>query len=81
MGSNPWTKADPEKMVNLAKVCERYGGGATRAWAPSAFRLTRATRRAKRRQRLSPNSERITLPCKVSAQNVLHMKALTVKFQ
>ena len=27
VGSNPWTKADPEKMVNLAKVCERYGGG------------------------------------------------------
>jgi len=27
VGSNPWTKADPEKMVNLAAVCERYGGG------------------------------------------------------
>jgi hypothetical protein len=27
VGSNPWTKADPEKMVNLAQVCERYGGG------------------------------------------------------
>ena len=27
VGSNPWTKADPAKMVNLAKVCERYGGG------------------------------------------------------
>jgi len=27
VGSNPWTKADPTKMVNLAKVCERYGGG------------------------------------------------------
>jgi hypothetical protein len=27
VGSNPWTTADPEKMVNLAKVCERYGGG------------------------------------------------------
>ena len=27
VGSNPWTKADPEKMVNLAKICERYGGG------------------------------------------------------
>jgi len=25
--TNPWTKADPTKMVNLAKVCERYGGG------------------------------------------------------
>jgi hypothetical protein len=27
VGSNPWTKADPAKMVNLANVCERYGGG------------------------------------------------------
>lgn len=25
VGSNPWTSA--ERMVNLAKVCERYGGG------------------------------------------------------
>ena len=27
VGSNPWTKAKPEKMVNLAAICERYGGG------------------------------------------------------
>jgi hypothetical protein len=27
VGSNPWTKADPAKLVNLAKICERYGGG------------------------------------------------------
>ena len=27
VGSNPWAKADPAKMVNLAKICERYGGG------------------------------------------------------
>ena len=27
VGSNPWAKADPPKMVNLAAVCERYGGG------------------------------------------------------
>jgi len=27
VGSNPWTTAAPEKMVNLAAVCERYGGG------------------------------------------------------
>jgi len=25
VGSNPW--ADAERMVNLAKICERYGGG------------------------------------------------------
>jgi hypothetical protein len=27
VGSNPWTKADAAKMVNLAQICERYGGG------------------------------------------------------
>src|SRR6202008_4846746 len=27
VGSNPWTKRRPEEMVNLATVCERYGGG------------------------------------------------------
>ena len=27
VGSNPWTKMDPAKMVNLAEICERYGGG------------------------------------------------------
>ena len=27
VGSNPWTHADPAKMVNLAQICERYGGG------------------------------------------------------
>ena len=27
VGSNPWTTADPAKMVNLARICERYGGG------------------------------------------------------
>ncbi len=27
VGSNPWTKAEPAKMVNLAAICERYGGG------------------------------------------------------
>ena len=27
VGSNPWAKADPKKMVNLAQICERYGGG------------------------------------------------------
>jgi len=55
VGSNPWTKADPAKMVNLAAVCERYGGGAMRAWAPSASRLTRQCWRAKRRRRLWRN--------------------------
>lgn len=27
VGSNPWTKRKPEEMVNLANICERYGGG------------------------------------------------------
>ena len=27
VGSNPWTKVKPEQMVNLATICERYGGG------------------------------------------------------
>ena len=27
VGSNPWTKTDPAKLVNLAEICERYGGG------------------------------------------------------
>jgi hypothetical protein len=27
VGSNPWTPTPAEKMVNLAKICERYGGG------------------------------------------------------
>ena len=27
VGSNPWTPVDGDKMVNLAKICERYGGG------------------------------------------------------
>jgi len=27
VGSNPWTRRRPEEMVNLAEICERYGGG------------------------------------------------------
>lgn len=27
VGSNPWAALKPEQMVNLAHVCERYGGG------------------------------------------------------
>ena len=27
VGSNPWTTVKPEQMVNLATICERYGGG------------------------------------------------------
>jgi len=27
VGSNPWTTVDPTRMINLAKICESYGGG------------------------------------------------------
>jgi hypothetical protein len=27
VGSNPWTRTPVDQMVNLAQVCERYGGG------------------------------------------------------
>lgn len=27
VGTNPWTKLAPSELVNLAEVCERYGGG------------------------------------------------------
>ncbi len=27
VGSNPWTTTPVEKLVNLARICERYGGG------------------------------------------------------
>ena len=27
VGSNPWTRTDPARMLNLATICERYGGG------------------------------------------------------
>jgi hypothetical protein len=27
VGTNPWTKVEASKLVNLAEVCERYGGG------------------------------------------------------
>jgi hypothetical protein len=27
VGSNPWTKARPDQMLNLSTICERYGGG------------------------------------------------------
>jgi hypothetical protein len=36
VGSNPWTKVDPKTMVNLAQVCERYGGGGHAATHPGS---------------------------------------------
>lgn len=48
VGSNPWAKAD--NMINLAKICERYGGGGHArvgaiSFEPDAF--TRAKEAAK----------------------------------
>jgi hypothetical protein len=44
VGSNPWTKADPAKMVNLAAVCERYGGGGHARVGAISFPPDRADR-------------------------------------
>jgi nanoRNase/pAp phosphatase (c-di-AMP/oligoRNAs hydrolase) len=27
VGTNPWTKKPVDELVNLAAICERYGGG------------------------------------------------------
>jgi hypothetical protein len=27
VGTNPWTKVQPSQLINLAAICERYGGG------------------------------------------------------
>ena len=27
VGTNPWTKLGPDELVNVAAICERYGGG------------------------------------------------------
>ena len=27
VGTNPWTSIEPSKLINLAAICERYGGG------------------------------------------------------
>jgi hypothetical protein len=43
VGSNPWTKADPAKMVNLAQVCERYGGGGHARVGAISFPAEQAT--------------------------------------
>lgn len=40
VGSNPWTKT--ENMVNLAKICERYGGGGHARVGAISFPVDRA---------------------------------------
>jgi hypothetical protein len=27
VGTNPWTSREPSELVNVAEICERYGGG------------------------------------------------------
>jgi hypothetical protein len=39
VGSNPWSKLEP--TVNLAKVCERYGGGGHARVGAISFDVTR----------------------------------------
>ncbi len=48
VGSNPWTKARPEEMVNLAQICERYGGGGHARVGAISFPQTRAIEPASR---------------------------------
>jgi len=37
VGTNPWTTVPPEKLVNLAVICERYGEAAMRAVGAISF--------------------------------------------
>jgi nanoRNase/pAp phosphatase (c-di-AMP/oligoRNAs hydrolase) len=38
VGSNPWANSEPE--VNLAKICERYGGGGHARVGAISFEVT-----------------------------------------
>jgi hypothetical protein len=42
VGSNPWTKADPATMVNLAQVCERYARVGAISFPPDREEQARA---------------------------------------
>ena len=44
VGSNPWTTISSEKMVNLAVICERYGGGGHARVGAISFDLTHTDR-------------------------------------
>jgi hypothetical protein len=44
VGSNPWTTVRPEKLVNLAKICERYGGGGHARVGAISFEPTEAAK-------------------------------------
>ena len=38
VGTNPWTKRDPARRTNLAKLCEGYGGGGHAVVAAISFK-------------------------------------------
>jgi hypothetical protein len=40
VGSNPWSRREP--TVNLAKICERYGGGGHARVGAISFEVTQA---------------------------------------
>jgi nanoRNase/pAp phosphatase (c-di-AMP/oligoRNAs hydrolase) len=45
VGSNPWARAD--KLVNLAEICERYGGGGHARVGAISFEPTQLERARK----------------------------------
>jgi hypothetical protein len=49
VGSNPWSKREP--TVNLAKVCERYGGGGHARVGAISFEVTKVKPPTKPRKR------------------------------
>ena len=74
VGSNPWTKADPAKMLNLATICERYGGGGHARVGAISFRPTAATKPAKPPAKSSPSSAPTTLADGKSASSYNHLR-------
>ena len=50
VGSNPWAKREP--TVNLAKVCERYGGGGHARVGAISFEVTQEAAAAKAAQEI-----------------------------
>ena len=58
VGSNPWTKTDPQRWSTWPRFASAMAAAATPAWAPSASLPTRRPRRAWQPRRLWPNCER-----------------------
>lgn len=49
VGTNPWTTKPSKELVNLAAICERYGGGGHARVGAISFPQTAKTKRAKLR--------------------------------